>query len=104
MIKHTVDMALDLTEPELDVVPCDGWWASYILHSVRSGHLRDIVFSETMQQKIVHRDVTARRGDIVEPFIGSNHGLGSLILRFDSRDEMLELMDNMERYIDVQVD
>lgn len=104
MIKHTVDMALGLTEPELEIVPCEGWWASYIVHATRAGRLKEIAISDHLQQRIVQQDITASRGDQVEPFIGSNFGLGSMILRFDDRDEMLHMMDNMEQYIEIRTE
>ena len=103
MIKHTVDQALGLQVPALEVRPCRGYWASYIVHSSRSGVLEKIVVSERLAEKLVQQQITAKSGDRIEPFIGSNFGLGAMILRFDSRDEMVEMMDNMECYLDIRV-
>lgn len=104
MIKHTVDLAVGRPVPSLTMTPCNGFWASYIVHSVVSGTLKDIVISDFLEQRIVERHITAKIGDRVEPFIGSNHGLGALILRFESRDEMLHAMDNMEEFLTLVVE
>jgi len=102
MIARTVDAAIGEGGGPLDLVPCDGYWSSYILHSTKSGKLRDIVFSEEIRARTVEKTVTATPGQCIEPFIGSDNGLGAMILRFESADEMLHMMDNMEQYIDVR--
>lgn len=104
MIKHTVDMAIGDPVPRLALAPCDGYWASYIIHATEPGELKDIVVSDFLQERIVEQNITAKTGDRVEPFIGSNHGLGAMILRFDDQEQMLHMMDNMEEYITLVVE
>jgi biotin carboxylase len=103
-IKYTVDDALGLPVPRLRLAPCNGFWASYIVHATRSGTLKEIVVSDFLAERIVERDITAAPGDRVEPFIGANHGLGAMIVRFDGRAEMLHAMDNMEEFLTVRVE
>ena len=38
-------------------------------------------------------------GDKVSRFNGSNHTLGTMIMKFETKDEMLEKMDNMIFFI-----
>jgi biotin carboxylase len=103
LIKYTVDDALGLPVPRLEMVPCDGFWASYILHSTTPGTFKGISFSDFLAARTIRQDVTAEPGDRVEPFIGSNHGLGSMILRFDTKEQMLHAMDNMEEFLTIDL-
>lgn len=103
MIARTVDVALGLDVPELELVPCEGYWSSYIVHSTQSGRLRGFEYSDEIRSCIVEETITGKVGEAVAPFIGSNHGLGAMILKFGSEAQMLEMMDNMERYLKVCV-
>jgi biotin carboxylase len=103
LIKYTVDDALGLPVPKLKMTPCNGFWSSYVVHATRSGTFNGISTSEFLADKIIQQDITASPGDRVEPFIGSNHGLGSMILRFDSQAQMLHAMDNMEEFLKIEL-
>lgn len=103
MIKHTVDLAIGEDLPGLELTPCDGYWSSYIVHATSSGKLEKIVFSDFLKERVVEKNITAVPGQQVEPFIGANFGLGGMILRFDSLDQMLYSMDNMEEHLAVVV-
>ena len=43
-------------------------------------------------------------GDNVYAFTGANTCIGILIMRFDSMDQMLDMMDNSEKWIQVIVE
>jgi biotin carboxylase len=104
LIKYTVDDALGLPVPRLELVPCNGYWASYIVHATTAGRLKDVIIGDFLERRIVERDIAARPGDRVQPFIGSNHGLGTMIVRFDNEDQMLHAMDNMEEFLTLRVE
>jgi hypothetical protein len=57
-----------------------------------------------MKGKILEQSLTVSVGDYVEKFDGSNHTLGTMILKFDNKEEMLHMMDHMEDYFRVFVD
>lgn len=104
LVKYTVDAALGLPCAGLDLKPAKGYWSSYLVHARESGILKDISLTDRVKSKIVEMDIYTRPGDRVEKYMGSNHTLGTMILKFDSMDEMLDMMDNMERDIKVMVD
>ncbi len=104
MIKFTVDQALGLDCPDVEMTNCEGYWASYIIHSTKSGKLKGIEESDFIAKRIIEKNVITKTGDSVAPFINSNYGLGSMILKFDDQAQMLDVMDNMERYFYLEID
>lgn len=96
MIKYTVDAALGLDCSELKMQPADGYWASYIVHALEDGVVDRIDMTDCLASKIVEQNIWTKPGERVQRFSGSHDTLGTMILRFDSQDEMLSIMDNME--------
>lgn len=104
LIKYTVDAALGLPCSDLSMKSVQGYWSSYMVHSLRTGLFKDIWLSDRIKPKIVEQDIWVQPGDEVEKYLGSNHTLGTMILKFDSMAEMLAMVDNMEHDIRVQVE
>ena len=104
LIKYTVDAALGLDCSDLAMKPANGYWSSYMVHSLETGIFKDLWLSDRIKQKIIEQDLWVKPGDKVEKYLGSNHTLGTMILKYESMDEMLEMVDNMERDIRVNVE
>lgn len=101
LIKYTVDAALGLSCDGLSMKPVRGYWSSYMVHALEAGAFQSIRISERARQYLVDEDIQVRRGDTVNIFSGSHDTLGTMILQYPSLDEMLEMVDNMERDIRV---
>lgn len=101
LIKYTVDAALGLPCHDLEMKPVQGFWSSYMVHALETGTFKELWLSDRIKQKIVEQDIYVKPGDKVEKYMGSNHTLGAMILRFDDMAEMLEMLDNMENDIRV---
>lgn len=101
LIKCTVDAALGLSCEGLKMEPADGFWASYMIHSLETGRFKELWFSECIKPQIIEQDIWVKVGDQVEKYLGSNHTLGTMILKFDSMADMLSKIDNMENHIRV---
>lgn len=103
MIKATVDIALGERCPEIAMAPVIGFWSSYIVHALEDGLFEELSVSEEFKEKIVELELYVKPGDRVSKYIGSNNTVGSAILKFESRAEMLGAMDGMEEHIQVIV-
>ncbi|AHF02227.1 hypothetical protein THIAE_04290 [Thiomicrospira aerophila AL3] len=55
-------------------------------------------------QYLVKQTIYTRPGDKVHKFNGSNHTLGTMIMKFETQEEMLYKMDNMEEFLKVIVE
>ena len=101
LIKYTVDAALGLSCSDLKMQPTNGYWSSYMVHSLEDGVYKELWLSERIKPKIVEQDLYVKPNDKVKKYSGSNDTLGTMIIKFDSMEEMLEMIDNMENDIRV---
>ena len=104
LIKYTVNSALGLDCSELKMEDTQGFYSSYMLHSLTDGIVKDIWYSDEIKLNIVEEMIDIKIGEKVSRFNGSNHTLGTMIMKFETKDEMLEKMDNMEKYLKVIVE
>jgi len=101
LIKYTVDAALGLDCQALKMQPTQGYWSSYMVHSVEDGTFKGLWLSDRAKEYIVEQDVQVQVGDRVSKFSGSHDTLGTMILQYPSLEVMLDMVDNMENDIRV---
>ena len=99
LIKYTVDAALGLPCIGLTMKPTQGYWSSYMVHSLESGTFQELWLSDRIKPKIIKQDIWVKLGDKVNRYLDSNSTLGTMILKFESMEEMLGMVDNMENDI-----
>lgn len=102
MVTYTIKAAMGEDCSDLHMVEPKGFWASYMVHSQTPGILKEVWLDEAFKQNnIVEFEMTAQVGEEIEAFTGSNGTLGTMILKFESMEEMLEKMDHMENWVKV---
>lgn len=101
LIKGTVDAALGLPCEGLSMQPTQGYWSSYMVHALEDGIYKELWLSDRIKPKIIEQDIYTKPGDKVNKYLGSNDTLGTMIINYDSMEEMLDMVDNMERDIRV---
>lgn len=81
----------------------DGFWAYYAVHSLRDGVLKNVVIDLNVEKRnVVENHIIVSPGDEIHTFVGANSTLGILLMRFDSMEEMLEMMENADRWIKIE--
>ncbi len=79
-----------------------GYWSYYAVHSLKNGILKKVVIREdVLKENIVENHIIKKQGDCIGTFVGANSTLGCLIMRFDTMEQMLDLMDNSEKWVQV---
>lgn len=101
LIKATVDAALGLKCDDVKQVPVEGFWSSYMVHSLQNGIFEEIEISERAKKMIVEQTIYSTKGDTVNKYSGSNDTLGMMIVKYTDMNEMLDMVDNMEHDIRV---
>lgn len=105
-----VDMITAITramvgdEPEMiEQKPYNGHWAEIILHADSDGVFDKLEISDTLKAEIVEKDLWVKTGDYVEGFEGANNAIGTLILRFNSKEELETALLNQNEWLKVVV-
>ena len=101
LIKYSVDAAIGLPCNDLKMTPANGFWSSYMVHSLNDGIFKELWLSDRIRSKIIEQDIYVKPGQKVSKYCGSNDTLGTMILKFETMEEMNEMVDNMERDIRV---
>lgn len=79
-----------------------GFWSYFAVHSYAAGILKEIrIAPEVLEQHIVENHILVKPGDRVSAFTGANTTLGILIMKFDSMEQMLHMMDHPDEWIQV---
>ena len=106
-----VDMITAITraivgDPILEPVeqkPYNGHWAEIILHADESGVFDHLEISKVLPAEIVEEDLWVEKGDKVESFEGANNAIGTLVLKFDSAEELEKAITNQRNWLKVVV-
>lgn len=83
--------------------PLDGHWAEVILHAECAGAFDHIDIAEEMRPYVVEEDLWVTAGDRVECFDGANHAIGTLVMRFESAEQLNKAMGQISSWCHVEV-
>ncbi len=79
-----------------------GFYAYYAVHSLKDGILKKVNIHA--EEHILENHILVKPGDQIKAFTGANTTLGCLLMKFDSMDQMLDMMDHSEKWIDVELE
>lgn len=80
----------------------EGFYAYYAVHSLQDGILKEIkIKPEVEKEHIVENHILVKPGDVIKAFTGANTTLGILLMKFESMEQMLDMMDNSENWIQI---
>ena len=78
------------------------YWVNFILHSNRGGQFQRIDYlQEFYERHVVEEAILVKEGDEIKPFTGANQSLGTIFLRFETREELDRFVEAPNRYISI---
>ena len=106
-----VDMITAITramvgDPILEPIeqnPYNGHWAEIILHADNDGVFDHLEISKELPAEIVEEDLWVVKGDKVEGFEGANNAIGTLVLKFQTAEELEKAITNQRSWLKVVV-
>lgn len=107
LIENEVRKAVGLPVLHVKQTKCDGHWCEMVIHAHpgQCGALKKITVDSEIERKYVKlTDISAGKGDMVLPFTGANMALGDMFLRFDSREELDEVMSKANEWLHVELE
>lgn len=103
MITAQVRAAVGDPVGEIEQNPYNGHWAEVILHAPKAGRFDGIEITSALNAEIVERDLWVKEGDNVEAFHGANDAIGTLVLRFDNKEEMEYAITHQSEWLTIKV-
>ena len=89
--------------PEIEQKPYNGHWAEVILHADSAGVFDSLEISKDLPAEVVEEDLWVEKGDRVNSFEGANDAIGTLVLRFENAEEMVDAISNISSWLKVIV-
>ena len=99
MVKYSVELPLD----EIKQESYNGCWAEIILHSDEPGVFDELWISDEISDNVVERDLWIEKGTTVGGFEAANEAIGTLVLKFDSQEQIEEVLGNQTKYVKVKL-
>ncbi len=89
----------------VDVVQKDynGCWAEIILHSDKAGVFDKLWISEEISENVMEKDLWITSGDSVGGFSGANEAIGTLVLKFDTQEQLNNVLQNQNDFVKVML-
>ena len=111
-----IGTGIDLIEAEVlkavgEIIPFEitmpkynGCYVNNIVHSLRAGIYHGIEYDEQFKKEhLISEAIYSTVGDHVEAFHGANNAIGSIFLKFSSREELDEMQSMLNEKVKLQV-
>ena len=104
MVTYVIKASMGEDCSTLKMVPSEGCWANYMVHTNETGLYAGIWFDEQFKKNNLVDYVTdIKVGDAVHKFRDAQDCTGELILRFENTDTMFNILSDMDKYVKVLV-
>ena len=101
LITATVRAAVGDTIEGVEQKTYNGHWAEVILHADKDGIFQSLDITPEMKSQVIEEDLWVKAGDKVEAFNGANNAIGTLVLKFNSEEELVEALANQRQWLKV---
>ena len=82
----------------------DDHWAEVVLHSGNSGRFQSLDIAPDFAEKHVKQiDLWVKPGDEVRAFMGANDAIGTLVLYFDTVEELVSALKDVDNWMTIKV-
>lgn len=88
---------------EIEQKPLDGFWAEIIVHADKSGILEGIDITPDMEPKVKEKDFWFKKGDSVNAFQSARDAIGTLVMRFDTLEELEHAIPHQREWLHIVV-
>lgn len=104
MVTYVVKAAMGEDCSGLKMAEPTGFWSNYMVHANETGKFVSIEFDPEFKKKhLVDWVTNINPGDPVHKFRDAQDCIGEFILRYESVEQMLDVIKNIERFIHVHV-
>lgn len=106
---------IDIIEAEVakaigDVLPSvhepnyKGHYCILVLHAEKPGYLENVLIAASFPGELIEKEIRVDIGAKVEAFSGANNAIGSLFLRFNTREEMDYALTHQQDWLTISIE
>ena len=104
LVTYVIKAALGEDCSDLHMAPTEGCWSNYMVHAKSTGKYAGILFDEDFRKNNLVEFVTdIKIGDPVHEFRDAQDAIGTLIVKYDTIEQMFAMIANMDDYVKVEV-
>lgn len=104
MVPYVIKAALGEDCSDLKMASVKGFWSNYMAHANETGKYAGIEYDETFKQNNLVDFVTdIKEGDPVHKYRDAQDCVGELLLKYDSAEQMNDIIENMDKYVRIIV-
>lgn len=103
LIEATVETAIGNENFVLNPESNKDFYATHNLHSNRDGYFVDIKYKNEIEKRIIKKVIYKKKGDSIQYFDGANKAIGILFFKFDTQEEQMDVINNIENWIELIV-
>lgn len=89
--------------PTIEQRSTNGHWAEVMLHADKAGVFEGLEITKSLPAEIVEEDLWVKKGDWVNSFEGANDAIGTLVLKFDTAEQLEEALEKQSEWLKVVV-
>lgn len=104
LIEYEIRKAVGMEVPKIREKECEGSWCEVVIHAnvSKEERLCEIIIDPDFEKKyIVKKDILVERGDVIEPYTGGNRAVGYLLLHFESREMLDQMVEKYEKWLNI---
>ena len=103
LVPYVIKAALGEDCSDLKMAPVKGFWSNYMAHSNNTGQYDGIEYQKEFgEEHLVDYVSDTRPGDIVHKYRDAQDCVGEFILKYSSKKEMFDTIENMDRYYHIR--
>ena len=96
--------ALGLSVGDIHEPNYRGHFAILVLHSEKEGIFDSISIAEDFRKEhIIEEEIRVEKGEHIDSFKGANAAIGTLFLKFDTREELAYALENQKNWLKIDI-
>lgn len=103
LAEYAVKVALGEDVSDLKEKEFENFISSYIWHSEKNGVYENIDISDMLKNKLCLSDMFVKNGESINRFENGGYGLGAALIKYENEEQMLQMMDHMNKYYEIRM-
>lgn len=100
--KYIVQAFSGMDIESLEQVPAKGFYTRHCVMANKSGRVKDIIFHNSIQDKVISKFMWWEKGDEITDIMSAKFGI--IFLKYETKDEMIDLSNRLHELIAVELE